>query len=234
MMNACNMGNRIITFHAIDAEVDGDRYRLYNMSKRTFVQHVEVINNLTSVSSDLQIVRVGDVRDRTLAISFDDGYSSTLEIAAPHLLKYQMPFSVFVTPVLVDSGDARYLDRSQLLSLAQFPGVTIGAHSYRHVPLSSLTRHERRTDLLRAKSWLEDLIQRDVTSMSYPFGDVPESTREDATEAGYQVAAGSEWGSNTADTDQMMLRRIDLWAGDSRRVVANKINGHWDQLMNRS
>lgn len=230
----CDAGNRIVTFHAIDTEVDGDTNRIYDMSARTFAEHVRALHELSSTPHGMRIAPVGVVDDRTVAVTFDDGYASTLTIAAPMLVAAGMPFCVFVTPMLVDSPDRRYLDRGQLVELSRLPGVTIGAHGYRHVPLSGLGHDERRRSLADARSWLEDVIQRDVRSMSYPFGDTPDGIGDDAIGAGYQLAACSVWGFNDGSTDAMMLRRIDLWAGDSRRTVVSKVQGHWNAMMGRA
>lgn len=227
----CGTGNRIVTFHAIDTEVDGDSNRIYDIDSRTFTNHLRVLHDLNSAPDGLRIVPVGIVDDRTVAISFDDGYASTLTIAAPQLVALGLPFCVFVTPMFVDSDDRRYLDRRQLVELSRLPGVTIGAHGYRHVPLSGLNRDERRRNLADARSWLEDAIQRDVRSMSYPFGDTPDGIDDDAAEAGYELAACSAWGFNDYSSNRLMLRRIDLWAGDSRRTVMSKIEGRWNRTM---
>jgi peptidoglycan/xylan/chitin deacetylase (PgdA/CDA1 family) len=51
--------------------------------------------------------------------------------------------------------------------------VTIGAHGYRHVPLSTIPENARIQELTDARNWLEDVIQLPVSTMSYPFGDTP-------------------------------------------------------------
>lgn len=231
LQRPCETGNRIVTFHAIDTKVDGDSYGIYDMDASTFTDHVRALSELTTEQVGMRVVPVGNTDDRTVAITFDDGYASTLTIAAPQLVSHAMPFCVYVTPMLVDSDDRRYLDRRQLFELSRTPGVTIGAHGYRHVPLSELSRDERKRNLKDARSWLEDITQRDVRSMSYPFGDTPSGIREDATDAGYELAACSVWGFNDCATDKMMLRRIDLWAGDSGRTVTSKIVGYWNRTM---
>lgn len=226
-----NEGNRIITFHAIDTPVDGDTNGIYNMSRQTFTKHVRALKQLSDSPQGFRVQPVGVLRDRTLAITFDDGYASTLTIAAALLAESNMPFCVYVTPMLIDSADRRYLDRQQLFELSRIPNVTIGAHGYRHVPLSSLSMDERRRQLADAKSWIEDIVQSEVRSMSYPFGDAPPGIQDVALETGYQLAACSVWGVNHHQTDRMMLRRIDLWEGDSERSVVSKVEGQWDWIM---
>ena len=226
-----NEGNRIVTFHAIDTLVDGDMNGIYNMTRQTFTKHVCVMKRLSDSPQGFQVVPVGGLGDRTIAISFDDGYASTLTVAAKLLAASNIPFCVYVTPMLIDSADRRYLDRRQLFELSRIPGVTIGAHGYRHVPLSSLTVVERRRQLTDARMWLEDIVQCEVRSMSYPFGDTPPGIQDVARDAGYELGACSVWGVNHHQTDRMMLRRIDLWEGDSERSVVSKVEGQWDWIM---
>ena len=229
----CDSGHRIVTFHSIDTPVDGDVHRIYDMSRRSFSNHVQALRRMSEQEAGVKVVSVGDLVDRTVAITFDDGYASTLTIAASELTRHSMPFTVFVTPMLIDSSDRRYLSRKQLIELADLPGVAIGAHGYQHVPFSSLLPKDRSESLIASRRWLEDLLQREVTSMSYPFGDTPLGIADEARNAGFTSAACSIWGFNDESTDRMMLRRLDLWDGDSRQVVAAKIEGHWNRLMDR-
>ena len=169
-----------------------------------------------------------------ISITFDDGYATTLSIAAPLLVEHDMPFHVFVSPGLVESGDPRYLNRRQLKEISQVPGATIGAHGYHHVPLSSLSPLRQLEDLSAAKRWIEDVIQKPVTTMSYPFGDTPSNVQSVVRKSGYSIAACSIWGFNVENTDRFMLKRIDCWNGDSARTVTTKLLGYWNWISMRS
>lgn len=223
-------GHRIVTFHAIETHVDGDQNEIYNMSRGTFESHVRVLSNLKDSLGIIPLTPIDMNGESSLAISFDDGYASTLTTAAPMLLANSIPFTVFVTPDLVMSRDDRYLDVTQLIELSQLSGVSIGAHGYRHTPLAEIDPAKRLPELTTAREWLENTLQQEVTSMSYPFGSTPDGICADVMTAGYSTAACSQWGFNDSHTDPLMLRRLDLWEGDSERVVRSKILGHWNWL----
>ena len=227
-------GWRIATFHAIDTTVDGDINGIYNMRMATFTAQVAAIARLSLAHSNLNVVPLNLNRGSGVTITFDDGYATTLTLAAPRLLQHGLPFHVYVSPALVESGDSRYLTRSQLLELSRVPGVTIGAHGYRHVPLSTIPESSRVQELTDARKWLEDTIQLPISTMSYPFGDTPFGIESALEVAGYSSGACSVWGFNSEATNPLMLQRIDLWEGDSARTVAAKLLGHWNWIWSRS
>jgi peptidoglycan/xylan/chitin deacetylase (PgdA/CDA1 family) len=94
------------------------------------------------------------------------------------------------------------------------PGATIGCHGAEHQSLTSLSITEATNDLLTSKLGVEAAVQHTIDTMSYPYGHVNEAVRAAAQQVGFTQAACSTWGFNTQDTDHMMLKRIDMWAGD--------------------
>lgn len=116
---------RVATFHAIETPVDGDVNGIYNMSMSTFASHIRAIRELLQVSESLSIAQFGEHVSKSVSITFDDGYSSTLTRAAPLLIEHSLPCHVFVSPSLIQSSDRRYLDMAQLRDLSQLPGFTI-------------------------------------------------------------------------------------------------------------
>ena len=108
------------------------------------------------------------------------------------------------------------------------PGVSIGAHGASHRSLTSLSSSELAAEIRASKVDLETVLQKPVTTMSYPFGHVDESVCKATHDAGFIFAATSKWGFNEASIDPLLQRRIDMWSGDSKRTVENKVLGHWN------
>jgi peptidoglycan/xylan/chitin deacetylase (PgdA/CDA1 family) len=94
-----------------------------------------------------------------------------------------------VSPDGVDRG--RPLTLQELRELASWPGVEIGAHSLSHPALALLSPVEQERELTDARSQLEELLDRPVRLLAYPFGkpgDVSKETRALARRAGYRAA----------------------------------------------
>ena len=220
-------GFRVLTYHSVGNRVDGDIHDIYNMSSECFENHIETIVRFSAAWS-IPIVPFESNCVQGIAITFDDGYVDALSTAAPVLMKHGLPFHVFITPTKLESGDARYLTTAQLRELASNSLVTVGAHGYEHRPLTEMSATDAEHDLRRSREALEDVLGRAVRSMSYPFGMVNQEARDAAARAGFSHAACSKWGFNHADTDRMMLRRIDMWARDRQSTVVDKVSGNWN------
>ena len=130
----------------------------------------------------------------------------------------------------MNGSDRKYLSPAQVVELSNMPGVTIGAHGATHRSLTSLSSPELAAELRASKVDLEAALQKPVNTMSYPYGHVNDEVRKAAHDAGFIFAATSKWGFNESSSNPLLQRRIDMWSGDTKRTVENKILGHWNWL----
>jgi len=225
-------GHRTLMYHSVGVEqnsttVDGDTLGIYSMTVAQFTQQIDAIQGVAR-STGMSFVPFGSVLRDTISITFDDGYTDALTVIAPILCARQIPFHVFVSSARINGTDRKYLSPAQVVHLSNMPGVSIGAHGATHRSLTSLSSLELAAELQASKVDLEAVLQKPVTTMSYPFGHVDESVRKAAHETGFTFAATSKWGFNEASGDPLLQRRIDMWSGDNKRTVENKILGHWN------
>ena len=219
-------------YHSVGLEqnsttVDGDTLGIYSMTLAQFTAQIDAIQGVAR-STGMSFVPFGSVLRDTISITFDDGYTDALTVIAPILCTRQIPFHVFVSAARMNGSDRKYLSPAQVVELSNMPGVSIGAHGATHRSLTSLSSSELAAELRASKVDLETVLQKPVTTMSYPFGHVDESVRKAAHDAGFTFAATSKCGFNEASSDPLLQRRIDMWSGDSKRTVENKIQGHWN------
>ena len=71
---------------------------------------------------------------------------------------------------LATSPHRRPLTRDELVELSVDGAIEVGAHGMTHHPLSALSKAEQQSEISDSKSALEEILQRPVTSFSYPFG----------------------------------------------------------------
>jgi peptidoglycan/xylan/chitin deacetylase (PgdA/CDA1 family) len=139
--------------------------------------------------------RAGPLPDRTVVLTFDDGFEDFHRRAMPILGRYGYTATVFVTTGWVqDAGPqaaprrpGRMLSWSQVTEAAQ-AGMEVGAHSWQHPQLDQLPGSVLREELYASKAQLEDRLGGPVPGLAYPFGYSSAKVREVARDAGHGYA----------------------------------------------
>jgi peptidoglycan/xylan/chitin deacetylase (PgdA/CDA1 family) len=220
-------GQRILAYHSIGNSVDGDINRIYSLSRTEFVSQIDSVRQFAE-DHGFSFAPFGTPKEQTICITFDDGYSDALSVAAPILSNFRIPFHVFVSPQKSETNDARYLSRAETKEIQSISHATVGAHGYSHTSLTSIPSEQAMIELEKSKSVLEDLLSSPVESMSYPYGHTNENITQIVQQIGFTYAACSKWGFASEDSNPLMQSRIDMWAGDTNRDVQLKLYGAWN------
>ena len=220
-------GQRILAYHSIGNTVDGDINNIYSLSRNEFVKQIESVRRFAE-QHDFTFAPFGTPKDKTICITFDDGYSDVLSVAAPILSRFKIPFHVFISPQKTETNDQCYLSTPEIKEIYSVDTATIGAHGYSHTSLTSIPSDLASIELARSKSVLEDILSSPVDSMSYPYGHTNEHITQIAHQVGFTYAACSKWGFVAENSNLLMQSRIDMWAGDTQRDVQLKLYGAWN------
>jgi len=174
------------------------------------------------------------LKDKTVAITFDDAYIDVLTNAKPLLDQFNYPYTIFVNPGVITRNEERanshYLSWAQLKTLAN-DNVIIANHGFEH---DSMTRV---TDGLTQEQWLtkqtdlllkaEDII-KDKTGQSwhfyaYPYGEYNPAIQSWAKENNF-VAFSQQSGAVGLHTDLTSVPRFPA------SMPYDKISGLRDKL----
>lgn len=77
------------------------------------------------------------------------------------------------------------LTDSEIKLLGQNPLITIGAHGVFHLDLTILSEEECLNELQKSKDYLENLIQKKVNAIAFPFGTYNKNVLKAAEKVGY-------------------------------------------------
>lgn len=157
---------------------------------------------------------------KPIILTFDDGYMDFYRLAYPMLLEYGMRSVLFVLGdrnIKVNYWDsengklpsARLMDDHHIKELHE-KGFEIGAHSLSHCNLKGLKGDELRDEILKPKILLESLIGDEVSSCSYPYGQVDEKVKKEVAEAGYQFGCSVFSGPARFGEDPFEIRRMAI------------------------
>jgi peptidoglycan/xylan/chitin deacetylase (PgdA/CDA1 family) len=132
--------------------------------------------------------------NKPVLITFDDGLQSVYLHAHPVLERHGLKATVFCVGGLYGEKSSwdvfagkRHLTREQIRNLATY-GHEIGSHTCSHAYLPYLDDGSLRRELSDSKRRLEDIIGKEVTSLSFPFGGWNRHIWEIAQETGYRAA----------------------------------------------
>lgn len=193
--------NPILLYHAV-SDSPGDLIAPYSVTPDTFNQHLDVIAEegfrTLTFSELLEAWSSGQSTERTVCITFDDGYFDFATHALPALQERSMTTTLYLTTGFLEGDSStrsnwrpsdKMLHWDQIRELAD-SGVEIGAHSHSHPHLDTLTNQQLREEVGRPKQLLENVLQSSVNSYAYPHGYCGKRVQLATRRAGYLSAAG--------------------------------------------
>ena len=104
----------------------------------------------------------------------------------------------------------RALTVEELRQMSQSPCITIGGHTITHNMLSAEPEDIQRHEIVGSKARLEEILEKPVTTFSYPFGaerDYTEKTVDIVKTAGYIKAATTSVGLVDERVSSMLIPR---------------------------
>jgi peptidoglycan/xylan/chitin deacetylase (PgdA/CDA1 family) len=117
-----------------------------------------------------------------VAVTFDDAFQATLDRTLPLLAENGVPATVFVPTGYLGSAagwevrrrttnrpSGAVMQRQDLEALNPRL-VRLGSHSVRHVPLADLDEPDLHTELADSRQALEQISNRPITMLSFPYG----------------------------------------------------------------
>ncbi|MFW6210971.1 MAG: polysaccharide deacetylase family protein [bacterium] len=199
---------------------------IYAISPEKFEKHLEYFRdneNVISMSRYLDwLDGKGDIPDRSLIITIDDGYRCTYTKAAPLLEKYSMPAVFYLYNDFLPGGK-NALTRSMIRGLVE-RGFEIGSHSASH-PVMTSHRQRRKfggkktlfdekeyidfliKETMGSKEYLEKYLGVPVRTFSYPYGAYCGEVISFVKESGFEAAFSVVPSYNTKTTPRYAMKR---------------------------
>ncbi len=218
---------RVLMYHKVN-DVPTNRM---SMPVSLFAEQMDQLRELgyTAVDLDAVIGHYSERRplpERSVLITFDDGYRDNLENAAPILHERRYPAVQFVPlgyvgdplplpheePLAARGVLNRTVDWGELSEL-ESAGVRIESHGISHRPLADLELDEAAREIIISKLRLEERLGRPVRAFSYVKGSEAHYKPVHLSlvrQAGYEVAFTAISGANGPGTDPLQLHRYNV------------------------
>jgi peptidoglycan/xylan/chitin deacetylase (PgdA/CDA1 family) len=180
----------------------------------------------------------GTASGKSVAITFDDGYASTVRLARPILDRFGMPGTVFVPTDFIGGGPMAWPGIDQWLGTEHEPelvpmtwadareladsGWEIGSHTKSHPHLTEIDDELLAQELLESRLACERMLDRRCDSIAYPYGDHDERVIAATEKAGYEAAATLP--SQTPVPAPLAWPRVGVFYHDSMTVFRVKVS----------
>lgn len=235
-------GIPILMYHKIGARPAGARLKGLYLGTAHFDRQLAQLKEAGYSTPPLGRIVGGVVPPRSLALSFDDGFSSVFDNALEILNRHQLQAVLFLVANLVgktNEWDLRegeviepLMDATQVRTwLAS--GHEIGSHTLTHARLSRLSLRDAREEISASKKRLEDLFAVPIEHFCYPYGEYDDHVRNLVMEAGYRTACTTEFGINTPASHPLSLKRITArYPSRSLKNIARKFSTLKNRMLN--
>jgi peptidoglycan/xylan/chitin deacetylase (PgdA/CDA1 family) len=161
------------------------------------------------------------IYDKTLVLTFDDGYRDFYLNAYPILKKYNVPASLYV--INQDIGRPGNVTWEMIKTIHNEGLIEVGAHTINHLPLSRLRPEKAYYQMAKSKELLESALGTKIETIIYPFGDYNNNVKKQAKDIGFIGAASIYFGDKPNRDDPYAWRRVMVNNRDLGPLLLRKL-----------
>lgn len=235
--------NAILTYHGVS-----DRIKKNCVPIDVFKEQIYFLKknyNIVKLSELINFIKSGiQVEENFVSITFDDAYLNVYQNAYPLLKKLNIPATIFIPYGLINKHNTwdynpssdyellKIMNKEQLLSL-DTKLIDFGSHTYTHARLSRISSTDLITEIKQSKSLLEDMSDREITTISYPYGQLGDFNKETiriVEESNYTAGLTTHFGRFNYKQDLLLLKRISVWDDDDVNDLKDKLEGFYDWI----
>jgi peptidoglycan/xylan/chitin deacetylase (PgdA/CDA1 family) len=223
-----------LCYHAVSPRWPAD----LSVTPHSFANQVEHLARHGYRGVTFTEAALGKVTGKCVAITFDDGYLSTIRLARPTLDRFGMVGTLFVPTDYIGGGPMIWpgVDRwmgseheAELMPMSwedvrelADSGWEIGSHTKSHPHLPQISDQQLEEELVGSRLICEQVLERPCPSIAYPYGDHDGRVIAAAERAGY--AAGATVPQQLQGQSPYASPRVGIYHSDGALVFRLKIS----------
>lgn len=167
-------------------------------------------NGFTSLSLEelYYSLTTGNVPQKPVVITFDDGYDDNYTNAYPILQKYGLIGNFFVITDYI--GTKPGFMNVDMLKEMYSNGMVIESHTSNHQELKNISDEAKISSIKNAQSFLKDNLSINSKFICYPVGRYDESTKNIVSSLGIKLAVTTEPGLANINQGLTSLKRVRI------------------------
>lgn len=190
----------ILLYHHIGK--DGENNNRYFVAPDVFEKQMQVLRDKGYTAITIRtlvntLIYGGDMPERPVVITFDDGNEDIYTTAFPIMQRYGFVGTFYIVANRV--GASTFVNADQLKEMVA-AGWEIGSHSYSHIDLT-INHDTIWHEMANSRIQLEQKLGVTIKSFAYPFGKTDPTVTQKVQDYGYNNAVGlgiyveHSWGS---------------------------------------
>lgn len=201
-----NRGIPVLYYHSVRESADNE----VTIKPEKLKEQLNYIKNegyetLTIKQLNDYILNNSPIPEKSILITFDDGYMDNYYSAFPILKEFNMTATIFCIASELDGS--YYLSKEAIKEMSDY-GIDIESHTVTHPHLDKLEYNKQLEELAKSKKILENITGKAIISIAYPFGDFNNNSINAAKEAGYVLGFTTKLGLSDRNDDPLTLDRI--------------------------
>lgn len=231
-------------YHSVADEDESSVRPYYRLATRPsqFLQQMTWLHEqgyrTIDLASAVGLLTTGSTAEKTVVITFDDGYRNFCQHAFPALEQFGFTATMFL-PTASIADQPQVFKRRECMTWAdvremQQLGISFGSHTITHPQLHGLDRVRIREEIVRSRQTIEEKTGSTVDSFAYPYAfpqnDEPfkAMVKEILHEGGYRYGVCTQIGRAGAASDPLFLERLPVNSADDPALLEAKLAGDYD------
>ncbi|HZZ39724.1 MAG TPA: polysaccharide deacetylase family protein [Acidobacteriaceae bacterium] len=235
----------ILMYHSVadeDESALGPYFRIA-LSPALFLQqmswlHEHGYRTASLASAVKQLEAGGATAEKTVVITFDDGYRNFYQHAWPALERFRFTATMFL-PAASIGDQPQIFNKRECMTWGevrelQKQGISFGSHTVTHPQLHDLQPDRIREEILQSRQTIEDKTGSPVDTFAYPYafpqtdGPFIAMLRQILEEGGYRFGVCTRIGRAGKASDPLFLERLPVNSADDAAFFAAKMAGAYD------
>lgn len=217
----------VLCFHDITEDEVGKRLsQRYSVSLAHFRRILDDFAGfkVVSLSDWVEAKDPADIRPRVV-LTFDDGYSAHRELVLPELTQRKMGATFFFY------ADQMKRDSIWRRIAAERADFDFGSHSWSHALLKDTAHDSLFRELYLARTYLEEILHKDVKSFAWPYGYYDAEGVTAARNAGFTYQVSVDYRLATRGDIRGVIPRYTIFGKDPEAQVTQILGEYRQQML---
>lgn len=224
---------RILMYHMVRDSIPGKKFNSLRVSPENFAKQIHYLYETgwhSYTMSEANLMK-NELPQKSVVITFDDGYQDNLTNALPVLKKYGFKATIYLVNDRHDRDWSGYrkaknegaglkdepkLSDKEVRELLDSGLIEIGGHTLTHANLNDVDKAESYKEICHSREKIEAEFQTDCHSFAYPFGLYDSKDEKNVAACGYTTAVTTEVGiADLNKCDSFKIPRVTISGKDN-------------------